>query len=163
MTKYSPEMLKKIVIGYVRFIDQRYRRNEIYDTSILPWPKETIFDCCLQRLKHEKNHLVRKNISDCLLSLAFYQDGVGNQPMVDCRLDLFPMDITTLDEDKLGRVKLAIAEHLPHLEGGRFLAMLRLVQADFRRFNDACEAIERQHAAAASTSDLLPAPGDIAT
>lgn len=156
MTELSPEMMKQIVTKYVRFIDKRYRINEIYDASILPWPKETIIDCCLQRLQREENHLIRKNISDCLLSLAFFQDGVGTEPMADCRLDLFTMDLSSLDEAQLGRVRQAIAEHLPHLESGKFLAILRLVQAEFKGLIERTEAIEQEHAAAAaSPTDLL--------
>ena len=145
MNHYNPQMLKDVVAGFVRFVDRRHRNNEIYDAAILPFPKQTILDCCLHRLSLEKNPLIRKTISDGLLCAAFFQDGIGLEPMQNCRLDLFTMDLSSLDEQQLNRVKQTVAEHLSHLDSDKFIATLRLVQAEFKRLNDACEAIERQH------------------
>jgi hypothetical protein len=145
MSQITPQMLKDVVSGFVRFIDRRHRNNEIYDSSLLPWPKELILDACLQRLKAEKNPLIRQTIADGLLCAAFYQDGVGAEALQNCRFDLFTVNIASLDESHLKRLRLTVTEHLPHLDSEKFIAMLSLVQAEFNRLNSTCEQIERQH------------------
>ena len=153
MTQKSIHSMIDEVAAFVRFIDRRHRNNEIYDTSILPWPKETIKDLCLQRLKTEPNPLIRRTIADGLLCIVFYQDGVGPLPMQDCRLDLFTMNISSLSEEKLRRVKLTIAEHLPHLESEKFLAILKKVQDEFIALDELCDSLEMEHSSTPFTPD----------
>ena len=147
MSEYSKATMRSTIALFVKSIARRHRTNTIYDSSILPAPRETIIEYCLLRLKAEKNGIIRRNIADALLCIPFYQDGIGTPPMVDCRFDLFTMDLSSLDERQLGKVRLAIAEHLPHLDARRFLAVLTRVQAEFRQINELCEEIEREHAA----------------
>ncbi len=155
MNQYDPQAMNEIVTGFVRFIDRRHRNNEIYDSKNLPWPKATIIDLCLRRLKSEKNQHIRRTITDSLLCAPFYQEGVGMEAMQECRFDLFTMDIASLDEDKLRRMKLTIAEHLPQLESEKFMATLRLVQEEFNLLNKTCELLEQEH-------ELSPPPPDAA-
>ena len=154
MNLYDPQLMKDVVAGFVRFIDRRHRNNEIYDASILPWPKEMIKEICTHRLETESNPHIRRTIADSLLCLAFYQEGIGIEAMQQCRLDLFTMDIASLSEDKLKRLRLTVAEHLPHLDCAKFLTILRLVQAEFKSLDTLCETMEKQHGTDTFTPDL---------
>jgi hypothetical protein len=153
MAQNNAQSLIDEVAAFVRFIDRRHRNNEFYDTSILPWPKDMIKDLCLQRLRTEPNPLIRRTIADNLLCIVFYQEGVGPLPMQDCRLDLFTMNISSLSEEKLRRVRLTIAEHLPHLESEKFLAILTRVQNEFIVLNDLLDSLESEHASTSFTLD----------
>ena len=139
----SPAELDKIVTRYVKVVQRNRPCNEIRDVSSLPWPKDVIIDACLQYLAKNKNPNIRDTVSGSLLLLSFYQEGVGDKPLTDCRFDHFPMDINSVSDAEMTRLKEIVAENLPHLDPDHFLRLLRLVQADFRKIDAACEAITR--------------------
>ena len=143
----KPEMfeIEHIVTGYIKFDQRCYRGNEIHDSSILPWPKQEIVDACLKRLERTDNPNVRRTIGHHLLQTAFYQDGVGEESLRNCRFDLFPMDLNLLGDKELAQVRALVARELRHLDPDRFIPLLCRVQAEFKELNEACEAIEKQH------------------
>jgi hypothetical protein len=143
--KAHPMAVNPSVPDFVRFILRKRTDNEIRDTSLLPWPKQGMIDTCLQYLEQTNNPHIRQTVGDALLYLSFYQDGVGADPMRNCRFDLFPMDITSLGSDLEG-LKKAVALELPHLETDKFIDLLIKVQEDFKSLNASCEAIEAKWA-----------------
>jgi hypothetical protein len=143
--RHVPMVMKPSVPDFVRFILRKRTDSEIRDTSLLPWPKDLIIDTCLRYLEQTNNPHIRQTVGDALLYLSFYQDGVGAEPMRNCRFDLFPMDITSLGSDLEG-LKKAIAQELPYLETDTFIDLLIKVQEDFKRLNASCEAIEAKWA-----------------
>jgi hypothetical protein len=143
----KPEMfdIERIVTGYIKFNQRCQHGNIIHDSSILPWAKQEIVDACLQRLERTENPNVRRTISHHLLQIAFYQDGVGEESLRNCHFDLFPMDLNLLGDKELAQVRALMARELRHLDPDRFIPLLCRVQAEFKKLNETCEAIEKRY------------------
>ena len=152
MDPVTYQQKKKVATDLVRFLQRKWLTDVIFDESALPMPKEEIIGECLCFLESTKNPHTREMVTAYLLRLSFYQPDVGAEPLRNCRFDLFPVDINSLDADGLARLKGAVSEHLPHLEGERFIELLRSVQADFKRIEAACQAIEKQREATDATA-----------
>lgn len=143
----KPEMfdIERIVTGYIKFNQRCYHGDLIHDSSMLPWPKQEIVDACLQRLEQTDNPNVRRTISHHLLQSAFYQDGVGEESLRNCRFDLFPMDLNLLGDKELAQVRALISRELRHLDPDKFIPLLCRVQSEFKELNEACEGIEKRY------------------
>ena len=135
---------KKVAADLVRFCQRKWLPDTIFDTSELTTPKEKIIEDCLCYLEATKNPFKRQTVNHYLLKLSFYQPEVGAQPLRNCRFELFPGDIATLDAEGLATLKKAVAEHLPHLDTDRYLDLLARVQSDFKKIEASCEAIDAQ-------------------
>ena len=143
----QPDMfeIEQIVTGYIKFNQRCYYGNQIHDASMLPWPKQEIIDACLKRLERTSNPNVRRSIGHHLLQTAYYQDGVGEESLRNCRFELFPVDLNSLGDKELAKVRALVARELTHLDPDRFIPLLRRVQAEFKELNEACEEIEKRH------------------
>lgn len=137
--------IEQMVTGYIKFNQRCYHGHQIYDASMLPWPKDQIIDACLQRLEWTENPNVRATIEHHLLQTAFYQDGVGEEPFRNCRFDLFRTDINHLPDEEFAKVRELVVKELSHLDPDKFIPLLGRVQAEFKELNAICEAIEKQH------------------
>jgi hypothetical protein len=160
MDPLTYQQKKKVATDLIRFLQRKWLPDTIWDTSALPLRKETIIEECLCFLESTRNPHTREMVNGYLLRLSFYQPDVGEQPLRNCRFDLFPVDITSLDADGLATLKTAVAEHLPHLDCDRFIDLLSKVQADFKRIEAACQTIATQRdaleAAASLAGQTLP-------
>jgi hypothetical protein len=137
--------IEQIVTGYVKFNQRSYHSEAIQDASILPWPKQKIVDSCLQFLEQTSNPNIRRTVGHHLLQAAYYQDGVGEESLFNCRFGLFPVDLNSLGDKELAKVRALVARELSHLDPDRFIPLLRRVQAEFKELNEACEEIEKRH------------------
>lgn len=143
MSDLSSVEIKKIVTNYVKVVQKNNPCNEIRDVSRLPFPKDVIINACLQFMAGNENPNIRDTVGTCLSLISFYQEGVGPQPLRDCRFDLFPFDVNSLSEADFAKLKEAVVINLPHLDADRYLKLLGLVQTDFKKIEAACEAIIR--------------------
>jgi hypothetical protein len=158
MDPVTYQQKKKVATDLVRFLQRKWLPDTIWDASALPLPKENIIAECLSFLESTRNAHTRAMVAAYLLRLSFYQPNVGEEPLRNCRFELFPVDITSLDADALARLKAAVSEQLPHLESDRFIDLLRKVQADFKRIEASCQAIETAREATETTASLA---GDV--
>jgi len=143
----KPEMfdIERIVTSYIKFNQRCQHGNIIHDSSMLPWPKKEIIDARFQRLERTENPNVRRTISHHLLQIAFYQDGVGEASLRNCRFDFFPMDLNLLGEKELAQVRAFVKKELRHLDPETFIPLVARIQAEFKKLNEACEAIEKRY------------------
>ena len=163
MDPVTYQQKKKVATDLVRYLQRKWLPDTIWDISALPLPKEVIIADCLCFLESTKNPHTREMVGAYLLRLSFYQQDVGAQPLRNCHFDLFPVDINTLDDGGLARLQAAVSEHLPHLDGDRFIGLLRKVQADFKRIEAACQAVEKQREASAEAVSLSGAALTVCT
>ncbi len=85
--------------------------GQIWDVKCLPYDKGTILDAiCLEIVREtDENRLEALKIG--ALSLADYQDGVGDQPISTLGVDLTSNDPASLNDDDLKALAAKIADN----------------------------------------------------
>jgi len=101
--RQTAEERARIIADYGAFMERNPSGGggQIWDVKCLPYGKEAILDALCLEIVRENDEKRVEALKVGALSLAAYQDGVGNQPLSMLGVDLTSKDPASLNDDGL--------------------------------------------------------------
>jgi len=100
-----------VIRDYGQFLEQNPVTDEIYDVAKLPHNKSDIIMSICQGIKFSEDSSVIDALSVAALTLAHYQEGVGDEAISKTGMDLSKVDLSKLDGEGIMDIASTISNN----------------------------------------------------
>ena len=87
-----------IIQAYGRYVEENPNGVDILDVSVLPYPKVKIINAFLLEIYLKNSKFDKHLLKGMVVDLAYFQTGIGNEPLSPLGGDLSSIDLSNLDE-----------------------------------------------------------------